>query len=339
MMNHVALTLFLVIAGISILLFYPHQGIFWRWQRARRLAERVHIEDALKHLHTCDMQGMVPSLQSLAGALGVPVNDIATLISTMETQGFLRLKNGSFQLLPTGRELALHVIRAHRLFEQHLAEQTGYAQAEWHRRADRAEHALSPLEIDALAVQLNFPTHDPHGDPIPTASGELITHGGQPLPSLPLDTAGQIVHLEDEPDVVYAQLVAEGLHPGMPIRIIEKSSNRIRFWANGDEHLLAPIVANNISVVEMPPTIAYPDHQRLSSLSLGESASVVALSAACRGSERRRFLDLGIIPGTEIHARLRSPGGDPTAYEIRGALIALRREQANMIYIEEKPLA
>ncbi|RME45954.1 MAG: ferrous iron transport protein A [Caldilineae bacterium] len=57
------------------------------------------------------------------------------------------------------------------------------------------------------------------------------------------------------------------------------------------------------------------------------------MTRACRGAERRRLMDLGILPGTLIRAEMVSPSGDPTAYRIRGALIALRKEQADRIYI------
>jgi DtxR family transcriptional regulator, Mn-dependent transcriptional regulator len=66
---------------------------------------------------------------------------------------------------------------------------------------------------------------------------------------------------------------------------------------------------------------------------------VAGLSPACRGAERRRFLDLGILPGTPVTATLRSPSGDPTAYLIRGALIALRREQAALVRVRELHVA
>ena len=75
-------------------------------------------------------------------------------------------------------------------------------------------------------------------------------------------------------------------------------------------------------------------HQRLSELDPGEQAKVVGVSRSCRGLERRRFMDLGILPGTIIEAELRSPSGDPTAYRVRGAVIALRREQSELIYID-----
>lgn len=76
-----------------------------------------------------------------------------------------------------------------------------------------------------------------------------------------------------------------------------------------------------------------PD-SRLSSLGLGQQATVVDISPACRGAERRRLLDLGVVPGTVIRAELVSTSGDPVAYRIRGAMIALRNAQADLIHVK-----
>ena len=74
----------------------------------------------------------------------------------------------------------------------------------------------------------------------------------------------------------------------------------------------------------------------LSDLKPGQQAEVINISENCQGAERRRFMDLGILPGTLITAEMRSPSGDPTAYIIRDAMIALRREQAQLINIIRK---
>jgi len=68
---------------------------------------------------------------------------------------------------------------------------------------------------------------------------------------------------------------------------------------------------------------------------------VTGISPACQGSQRRRLLDLGVVRGTEIEAAFGSAAGDPIAFVIRGALIALRREQAEWIRVEliETPTA
>ena len=115
--------------------------------------------------------------------------------------------------------------------------------------------------------------------------------------------------------------------------------HRVRIWADGDEHLLAPIVAANISVLPVEKAAAAEPQpgEPLSVLKLGEHGQIVGLSPRCRGPERRRMMDLGILPGTVVTAELISPSGDPTAYRIRDALIALRVEQAQLINISRLP--
>lgn len=338
----IALLFGIFLIGITAVIFWPEKGILARWQKTGHLSERVHSEDALKHIYKFEAKGRRPTLESIAGILHLSLDDTAELLSKMEANRLLNLSGESIQLTTAGQDTALHIIRAHRLYEHYLAEETGYDETEWHSQAERHEHSLSREQINALANQLGNPTHDPHGDPIPTSSGDIVFHNGQPLTELPAQSSAQIVHLEDEPDIVYAQLIAEDLCPGMSVRVMEKTPTYIRFWANGDEHILAPIVAANISVVEVA-AVPEPDKEdkqipnsgQLSSLQIGETAEVVTLSQKCRGAERRRFMDLGILPGAIIKAEMSSPSGEPTAYIIRDALIALRSEQASLIQVKK----
>lgn len=71
----------------------------------------------------------------------------------------------------------------------------------------------------------------------------------------------------------------------------------------------------------------------LDMLKIGDTAAVVKINSV--DAERRRLLDLGILPGTRIENVMQSPLGDPVAYRIRSAVVALRREQARMIEIEK----
>jgi DtxR family Mn-dependent transcriptional regulator len=331
-----ALLFLTLLAVLGYWLLRPDKGLFWRWRRTRRINQRVMGEDALKHLHRCERYGRPPTVESLSGALNVTGDTAASLSADLEANQLIRTEGETFRLTSEGREYALHIIRSHRLWERYLADETGYEHESWHDRAELAEHSLTPEEADALAAELGYPTHDPHGDPIPTAGGEMVPHGGKPLNTLPIDAPARIVHLEDEPEASYAQLVAEELSPGMIVRIIESSPSRIRFWADGEEHLLAPVVAANISVIPLPATIepVLEAGERLSVLRPGEMGEVLFISNSSRGTERRRFLDLGFLPGTQISAELISPSGDPTAYRVRDALLALRKEQADMIRIK-----
>jgi DtxR family Mn-dependent transcriptional regulator len=337
----ISLIIAVLLTVIGLWLFRPERGLFWRWQRTRQRSERVLIEDALKHIYKCERDRRCPTVQSLSGALNITGNQTTEVLARLEALELVRTDSAKICLTPAGHDYALRIIRAHRLWERYLADQTGFDEVEWHDQADRFEHLLSPDEANALSAQLGNPTHDPHGDPIPTSSGEVVAHGGKPLNSMPLDAPVRIVHIEDEPDMVYAQLVAEGLHTGMIARLIEVTPQRVRFWAGGDEHLLAPIVAGNISVVPLPEEQPAEDipGEALTNLNIGEKGEVLALSPRIRGAERRRLMDLGVLPGTVIEVEMVSPSGDPTAYRVRDALIALRGTQAEMIRINRIPEA
>ena len=110
-----------------------------------------------------------------------------------------------------------------------------------------------------------------------------------------------MVHIEDEPETVYAQLVAEGIYPGMQVRVIEVSPHRIRFLAGGEEHVLAPIFAANLSVTPVSNgNIEAEPAETLLSLNQGEMGEVLEISRRVRGPERRRLMDMGILPGTKV---------------------------------------
>lgn len=325
----------------ACLLFWPNKGLVVRLSSARRSSMRVLREDALKHICVAEHEGFCPTLDSIAGALRIPSSRAAVVIEDLERHELVTSRGERMCLTPAGRDLGLHVLRAHRLWEQHLAEYTGYDEAEWHAQAEHHEHRLSPKETEALEVRLGRPLRDPHGDPIPTTSGANVVHRGHRLTAMAINQPLRVVHVEDEPGPAYAQLIAEGVYPGMLVRLLEVSPLRVRFWADGNEHVLAPIVAAQVSVV---PELGEASQagirtEALSVLRPGEHATVSTISPRCHGPARWRLMDLGILPGTKIAAELSGPAGDPVAYRVRETLIALRRDQAQMIRITRQPEA
>ena len=178
--------------------------------------------------------------------------------------------------------------------------------------------------------------YDPHGDPIPNVLGKIKQIEGIPLASMEVNSVGMIVHIEDEPDVIYKQILAENIHIGSLVRIEEKSSERIVFYSEGEEFVLAPIVASNITVAERKKELEENDQTvRLSSLKADEVARITGISKECRGENRRRLLDLGFVKGTEIKIDLDSPLGNPIAFAVKGTSIALRKDQASKILINK----
>jgi DtxR family Mn-dependent transcriptional regulator len=332
---------YLIITALVVLLatlvFWPRYGLFWQWKRGFRSTQRVLLEDALKHLYDQEYNGVKSTLQSVSGALEVASEQALQLLARLEAMGLIKSRDEGVTLTPEGRSYALRMIRIHRLWERYLADQTGLVETQWHVKAEKLEHNMSEIDVQLLAERAGHASYDPHGDPIPTPAGDLPPKKGQPLTDLGEGEHAKIIHLEDEPGAIYAQLIAEGLYPGMRIRVLQKTAQRISFVAEGDEIILAPVLATNVSVETVPverPDEYVKSHDSLASLELGESGEVTAISTLCRGQQRRRIMDLGVIPGTIISAEMRSPSGDPTAYQIRGATIALRKSQAEMIHIK-----
>jgi DtxR family Mn-dependent transcriptional regulator len=210
------------------------------------------------------------------------------------------------------------------------------APADWHDEAERREHTLSEGRVEELSAAMGHPVYDPHGDPIPTASGKLPPHTGTGVTSLKRGQVATIVHLEDEPREVYEQLLAAGLALESRLQLLDVSPQRIQIAVNGEEHSLAPVVAANITVMPLPEeqTTFEGPFESLASLSPGETAVVTEISPTCPGPQRRRLLDLGLVPSTTVRAELRGAKDGPVAYRIREALIALRREQANFVRVE-----
>lgn len=322
--------------AIGALFFWPDAGWFWKWRRGLRSTERVLIEDALKHLYDQEYREMPCTVQSVAGVLSISADQAARFLARLSAMGLVVHPGEGFELTSEGRSYALRMIRVHRLWERYLADETGVQATDWHRQAEKMEHHVSAVEEEALAASLGNPSVDPHGDPIPTAAGALPPRKGQPLTMMPEGELAQVVHIEDEPRAIYTQLLAQGLQPGVKIRILEKEPERIHFIADGEEGVLAPMVAANVSVLPLPKEQKMEGpFDSLATLKVGEKAEVIGISKSCRGLQRRRLMDLGIVPGTIVSAETASWSGDPVAYNVRGATIALRKNQAAHIHIKK----
>lgn len=332
----VALSVFALVAGLTALVCWPRRGLVARAVRISRMTERVWREDALKQIRQMEEGARPASIDSLAGALEVGRARAMRLVERLVNQGLVQSDGGRLSLTPAGREYALRMVRTHRLLERYLADKTGVAPAEWHEEAERREHRLTPAETERLSATMGHPRYDPHGDPIPTSTGELPIRADRTLSAFPDGQAVAVVHLEDEPREPFERLLALGLRPGVRMRLLSSGPQEVHFRFDGQEHTVPRVVADQISAEPLSGDESLDElsHGTLAALRPGESAQVVRIAAACQGPPRRRLLDLGVVPGTVVTVEYASPGGDPVAYRIRGALIALRRVQADLIQVE-----
>ncbi len=311
-------------------------ALFGRSGRRRVSAEREAFEDVLKQLLEWREAGEPADRSNLAAILGLPARRLDVLLARMAQRGVLEEEEGSIRLTPEGEQWATQVMRAHRLWELYLADEARLPMRFVHKTAHHLEHRVSAEEIDALDAHLGHPLYDPHGDPIPSASGSLPPGQGVNLAQWPVGREGRIIHLEDEPVAAFSELMQAGIRVGSQIRLVALDDHEVKFEQDDQPCVLPRRLAANITVgdfVSTKPRSAQA--MRLADLEDGAEGQIVEIDPGCRGFTRRRLLDFGLTPGARIKAELRNALGDPRAFRVRGTVVALRREQAAQIWIEK----
>src|SRR5882762_386242 len=125
----------------------------------------------------------------VASALGVTPGTATTMVKALAESGLADYEPYSgVRLSPAGEKLAGLVLRRHRLVELFLVQVMGMSWAEVHDEAEQLEHVVSERLIERIDEMLGRPTHDPHGDPIPTPEGEITTRHLDNLLTCPLGT-------------------------------------------------------------------------------------------------------------------------------------------------------
>ena len=297
---------------------------------------KEQIEDILKQLFHVEQSGKAASFQAMAGALSMSNKKLVRLVEEMSTRGLLRIEDEKLLLTEIGRDYAVRIVRVHRLWEKYLSENTGFHPSEWHDIAEKKEHQLSREQAKQLSDVLGHPRFDPHGDPIPTDKGEIITPEWTPLPALSENQVARIVHIEDEPETIYKHIISRKLHRGSQLRVISSTDKHVLFESEGIKHRLSPIVASNINVEPLSQQEMYEAGTvRLTSLEPGEKGKILTINSESRGAARRRLLDLGFVNGSEVQVAFENPLKEPKAYLIRNTLVALRNSQSDHILIEK----
>lgn len=329
------LTVVIFLAFLLLAVLVPKYGLLaWMktWREERR---RERVEDALKHLLDRQHQGRYASQESLGGALRLSPSRVMKLLDEMEALGYVVHQGLELHLTTEGERWAMHIVRAHRLWERYLADEARMPLGQIHGEAHRREHDMSEAALDAMEAALGYPPTDPHGDPIPNSQGELHSVETTPLTGWQSNEPARITHLEDEPAIAYEQILAAGLRLGQVVRILERTPQRYVLSDGENEYRLAPSVAANVHVSALPESEkAMKGAVPLWQLEHDRKGEIVTLDEAVQGFTRRRFLDLGLTPGTVIYPELGNFFGDPRAYRIRGTLIALRKDQAAMIWVK-----
>ena len=162
------------------------------------MAERPSpsVEDYVRAIYGLSERGVAVTNATLTQRLGLSPSSVSGMINKLAQLGLVtHVRYGSIELTLEGRRLAYDVLRRHRLIELFLVEELDYTWDEVHQEADALEHAVSNELIEHIAAKLGHPTHDPHGDPIPTADGTVEKPATKLLDQLEPGTVGTIDHV------------------------------------------------------------------------------------------------------------------------------------------------
>jgi len=170
------IVLFSSVALLVSLAVAPRRGLVWSGTRYLRMVSRIRRENLLKDLylwgerHHDDWRAAVP-WTILMGIRGQSSRQLVRLARRLTRDGLLETGSHNARLSPAGLVAARHVVRKHRLWETYLARSLELPSDHVHSNAEIMEHAISDQALAEIEARLGYPQHDPHGRPIPRASG------------------------------------------------------------------------------------------------------------------------------------------------------------------------
>ena len=200
------------------------------------------VEDYAKAIYALETRsGGAVSTTALADRLDVSPASASGMVRKLDELGLVtHVPYRGVQLTPKGARVALEVLRHHRLLELYLAEQLGVPWDRVHDEAEVLEHVLSEELEELIAAKLGHPTHDPHGDPIPTADLELDESPSERLSDLEPGAAGRLTRVSDSDPAMLRYLDERGIRPGDRFEVVDKQPfggpSFVRF--HGEVHVL-----------------------------------------------------------------------------------------------------
>lgn len=210
------------------------------------------VENYAKAIFTLQASGEAVRTTDLAERLEVRPASVSTMLTRLEQAGLVaREPYHGVRLTSDGERVALAVIRRHRLLELFLAEALELPWDVVHIEAERLEHHVSPRVEAAIAAHLGDPTHDPHGDPIPTAELELPAHAdGVSLADVPAGAGAVLLQVSDRDPAMLRYLAERGILPGAALRLVgrEPFGGPLRVACDGTDHLLGEPLARAMTV-------------------------------------------------------------------------------------------
>lgn len=212
------------------------------------------VEDYLKVIYVLETEGSGATTNNIAEMMDVSSASVTNMLKRLA--GLNLIEHKSYKgatLTEAGRKVALEILRHHRLLELYLKEVMGYSWDEVHDEAEKLEHHISEQFEDKIAELLNHPTHDPHGDPIPSKDGVVPEQASLPVLEAEVNKPYIIGRVKDQDPELLRYLEKTGIIPGVKITILEKApfEGPVRVLLEEDrEQTLGNSIAKQIYLVE-----------------------------------------------------------------------------------------
>jgi DtxR family Mn-dependent transcriptional regulator len=213
------------------------------------------VEDYLKAIFQLSEQGAAVSTSALAERLGVAAGSVTGMLKRLADQGLVEhTRYHGARLTAAGGAHAVRTIRHHRVLELFLVEVLGYSWDRVHDEAERLEHAVSAELIDRMARVLGEPAEDPHGAPIPTATGELHEVELPSLLDIDIGTPAVLRRVPDEDAAALRYFAQLQLVPGAHVCVLERApfNGPVRLRVGDAECAIGTELAARVRVEEAP---------------------------------------------------------------------------------------
>lgn len=211
------------------------------------------VEDYLKAIYLLEIDGVVATTNNIAESLAVSSASVTNMFKKLAKLQLINHKSyRGAELTEAGEKIALEVIRHHRLLELYLKEMMGYSWDQVHDEAEKLEHHISEQFEDKIAELLNDPTHDPHGDPIPSKEGVVPEMASLAITDADENESYIIGRVRDQDPELLRFLEKSGIIPGVKVTILEKTpfDGPVKIKLEDKETTIGNSVAKDVFLVE-----------------------------------------------------------------------------------------
>jgi len=191
----------------------------------------------------------------LATVLGVTTGTATSMVKKLAAAKLAKYERfGGVCLTTQGTKAALDILRRHRIIETFLVETLKLDWSLVHDEAERLEHAISPIVLEALDRHLGHPSTDPHGDPIPGPDGRVREPAGTPLSACAAGSQVRIARIADQAEAFLLFAARHGLKPGAEVKVmsVDAAAQAITVQSGQERPITLALAAASAIIAEAP---------------------------------------------------------------------------------------